>query len=299
MTAQWLVAVAAALEPAGEAERLAAAQAARLEQVGWRRVARRAADAAATPPVQAANTGGTGGATGGTGGNAAGAGGGGGRGGNTAGAGGGGAGGNTAGAGGGGAGGNTAGAGGSGGAGGNTAGAGGGGAGGNTAGAGGGGAGGNTAGAGGGGAGGNTAGAGGGGAGGGNTAGTGGATGRRLEIQSLMVFGNCQPSVPADPIMVRWTSAVTGGTSSSATLVSAVLTLTGFRTITQSLTVTPTAIPLTNGAGSAAQQKTAGDPAPGNVCGEVCSSNARLDVTLSDGGVQFTATATGTYNCAF
>jgi hypothetical protein len=180
--------------------------------------------------------------------------------------------------------------------GGNTAGTGGNtaGTGGNTA-----GAGGNVAGAGGGGAGGgNTAGTGGG-AGGGNTAGTSGGTGRQLAIQGLMVFANCQPSVPADPIMVRWTSAVTGGTSSSATLVSAVLTLTGFRTITQSLTVTPTTIPLTNGSGSAAQQKTAGDPTPGNVCGEVCSSNARLDVTLSDGGVQFTATATGTYSCVF
>jgi hypothetical protein len=112
------------------------------------------------------------------------------------------------------------------------------------------------------------------------------------------VFGNCQPIVPPDPIMVRWTSAVTGATSSSATLVSATLTLSGFRTITQTLTVTPTAVPLTNGAGSVAQQKTAGDPAPGNVCGEVCGSNARLDVTLDDGGTQFSATATGTYNCA-
>ena len=112
------------------------------------------------------------------------------------------------------------------------------------------------------------------------------------------MFGNCQPIVPPDPIIVAWTSVVTGATSSSATLVSAVLTLSGFRTITQTLTVTPTAVPLTNGAGSVAQQKTAGDPAPGTVCGEVCGSNARLDVTLSDGGTQFSATATGTYLCA-
>ena len=117
-------------------------------------------------------------------------------------------------------------------------------------------------------------------------------------IQNLSVFGNCQPIVPPDPIIVAWTSVVTGATSSSATLVSAVLTLSGFRTITQTLTVMPTAVPLTNGAGSAAQQKTAGDPAPGTVCGEVCGSNARLDVTLSDGGTQFSATATGTYLCA-
>jgi hypothetical protein len=117
-------------------------------------------------------------------------------------------------------------------------------------------------------------------------------------IQNLSVFGNCQPIVPPDPIRVSWTSVVTGASSSSATLVSAVLTLSGFRTITQTLTVTPTAVPLTNGAGSAAQQKTAGDPAPGTVCGEVCSSNARLDVTLDDGGVQFSATATGIYSCA-
>jgi hypothetical protein len=98
--------------------------------------------------------------------------------------------------------------------------------------------------------------------------------------------------------MATWTSAVTGATSSNATLVSAVLTITEARTITQTLTVTPTSVPLTNGAGSVAQQKTAGAPAPGTAC-DVCGGNARLDVTLDDAGTQFSATATGTFNCAF
>jgi hypothetical protein len=240
-------------------------------------------------------------------------------------AGGGGAGGNTAGAGGGGAGG--------GGAGGTTAGRGGGpagaggtaaggtagsGRGGSTAGTGGGTGGGATAGTAGGGRGGGNAGTGGnatagtagggrggnagtGGIGGGAIGGTGGSVGigRRLEIQNLNVYGNCMPIVPPDPIMVSWASVVNGAIAPSAAVVSVTLTLSGARTITQTLTVMPTTVPLTNGAGTVTHQKVSGDPAPGTVCAEVCGSNARLDVTLSDQGTQFSATATGMYRCVF
>jgi len=143
-----------------------------------------------------------------------------------------------------------------------------------------------------------TTGAGGTGGAGGGTGGTGGRP--QLVIQNFVVYGNCQPVVPSDPIVVSWTSIVTGAASSNAPLVSATLTLTGFRTIIQALTVMPTAVPLTNGSGSATMRKTDGTPAAYQVCGEVCGSNARLDVFLEDGGthVPIVATATGTYTCA-
>lgn len=121
-------------------------------------------------------------------------------------------------------------------------------------------------------------------------------------ITDFYAYANCMPIVPPDPIRASWTATVSGATGAAATVTSATLTImpgAGAATV-QDITVSPPAIALVGGTGSADQIKTAASTSPVMACSRLCGSGvtARLDISFSIDGTTVSATATGAFSCA-
>ena len=119
-----------------------------------------------------------------------------------------------------------------------------------------------------------------------------------ITIRDLGIYANCMPSVPPDPIIAFWTTDVRGATSATASLTSAVLTIVGSGTVTQTLTVDVPAVVLSAGSGTQDQRKTGADMNPTAACGELCSgATATLVLRFAVDGTEIEVRDTTPFGC--
>ncbi len=126
------------------------------------------------------------------------------------------------------------------------------------------------------------------------------ATSAVVTITDFFAGSNCMPPVIADPVRATWTVHVSGAAGAAATVTEATLVVdTGAVPFMQSLTLVSTTIPLTAGAGSAAQSKMSGTPVPTGACAAAfcAATTSHLALTVAVDGVPIMVAADGTYGC--
>jgi hypothetical protein len=123
----------------------------------------------------------------------------------------------------------------------------------------------------------------------------------RVTIVDPYVYGNCFP-VPPDPVIAGWDVSISGASGSTATLTSAVLTVMGPATFTQTLAIDSPVVTLSGGAGTGSMRKTGGNPASVPGCGSFCSGSGapaiwKIDMVFRIDGADIAVTVMGDYSC--
>jgi len=122
----------------------------------------------------------------------------------------------------------------------------------------------------------------------------------QVTLRKVSAYGNCMPSIAADPIIVLWTVDITGATGASAQITKATITVSKGTSIVQDFTVEQPTVSLVNGAGSADQRKSLASVSPNQACSSMCSgATYQLDLVFDINGQYIPASQTGAFSCAY
>jgi hypothetical protein len=122
----------------------------------------------------------------------------------------------------------------------------------------------------------------------------------QVALRNVSAYGNCMPSIAADPIIVLWTVDITGAAGASAQVSKATITVSKGTSIVQDFTVEQPTVSLVNGAGSADQRKSLASVSPNQACSSMCSgATYQLELVFDINGQRIPASKTGTFSCAY
>jgi hypothetical protein len=122
----------------------------------------------------------------------------------------------------------------------------------------------------------------------------------QVTLRNVSAYGNCMPSVAADPIIVLWTVDITGAAGASAQVTNATITVSKGTSIVQDFTVEKPTVALVNGAGSADQRKSLDSVSPNQVCSSMCSgATYQLNLVFDINGQSISASQAGAFSCAY
>ena len=122
----------------------------------------------------------------------------------------------------------------------------------------------------------------------------------QVTLRKVSAYGNCMPSIVADPIIVLWTVDITGATGASAQVSKATITVSKGTSIVQDFTVEQPTVSLVNGAGSADQRKALASVSPNQACSSMCSgATYQLELVFDINGQRIPASQTGAFSCAY
>jgi hypothetical protein len=122
----------------------------------------------------------------------------------------------------------------------------------------------------------------------------------QVALRSVSAYGNCMPSIAADPIITFWTVDISGARGASAQLTNATIAVSKGTSIVQSFMVANPTIPLVGGAGSASQRKPLETVLPNQACSSMCSSATyQLDLVFEVDGQSIALSKSGAFSCAY
>jgi hypothetical protein len=122
----------------------------------------------------------------------------------------------------------------------------------------------------------------------------------QVALRKVYAYGNCMPSIAADPIIVLWTTDISGATGNTAQVTKATITVSKGTSIVQDFTLENPTIPLVGGAGSADQRKSLASVSPNQACSSMCSgATYQLDLAFEIDGQTVSVSASGSFSCAY
>ena len=122
----------------------------------------------------------------------------------------------------------------------------------------------------------------------------------QVTLRKVYAYGNCMPSIAADPIIVLWTVDITEATGASAQITKATISVSKGTSIVQDFAVEQPTVSLVNGAGSADQRKSLASVSPNQACSSMCSgATYQLDLVFDIDGQHIPASQTGAFSCAY
>jgi hypothetical protein len=122
----------------------------------------------------------------------------------------------------------------------------------------------------------------------------------RVALRKVYAYGNCMPSIAADPIIVLWSTDVTGATGNTARVTKATITVSKGTSIVQDFTLDNPTISLVGGAGSADQRKSLASISPNQACSSMCSgATYKLDLVFEIDGQTVAVSESGSFACAY